>query len=477
MDWHVINYKEHRRMKVKFCGAAGTVTGSSHLLELDSGFKILLDCGLYQGKEEEFRRFNEGWLFDPGEIDCLVLSHSHIDHCGRIPKLYRDGFRGDIISTSATRDLAAIMLVDSAHIQEQDARYKSKKNYADVDPLYTIEDAEDCLELFVGISYNRWYKVNDEVSLMFRDAGHILGSASVTLKIMDQEGKETVFGFSGDIGRPDRPILKDPQIMPDLDYLICESTYGGKEHQGRPKDQESLKDIVDETCVKNKGKLIIPAFSVGRTQEIVYMLDQLETAGQLPPVEVFVDSPLAVNATEIFSMHPECYDRDLTRYTAIDSNPFGFKELKYIRSAEDSKKLNDYDKPCIIISASGMMQAGRIRHHLYNNIDNPRNTVLVVGYCSPGTTGAHIRSRPETVRIFGKNKQVRAQIKILDSFSAHADHSEILDFIRPLDKKKLKQVFLVHGAEERQLILKGALEDLGCQQVVMPHLGESFDLS
>lgn len=464
-------------MKVKFCGAAGTVTGSSHLLELDSGFKILLDCGLYQGNDEDYATYNDGWLFDPKEVDCLILSHSHIDHCGRIPKLVRDGFSGDIISTSATRDLAAIMLVDSARIQEQDAKYSKRKNNQDAhDPLYTVDDAYDSLELFVGISYKRWYKINEEVSVQFRDAGHILGSASVTLKIVDTKGEELIFGFSGDIGRPDRPILRNPQTMPDLDYLICESTYGGKEHQGQPQDKEALKDIVYETCVKNKGKLIIPAFSVGRTQEIIYMLDQLETADQLPSVEVFVDSPLAVNATEIFALHPECYDRDLTNYLVEDPNPFGFKELKYVRSADDSKKINDHKEPCIIISSSGMMQGGRIRHHLNNNVEDSRNTVLVVGYCSPGTTGAYVRSRPDTIRLFGKTKPFRAQVKIMDSFSAHADQSEILDFIRPLDKKKLKKVFLVHGNEGRQNILKEAMKDEGVNQVILPHLGETFEV-
>lgn len=464
-------------MKIKFCGAAGTVTGSSHLLEMDNGYKILLDCGLYQGNDEDFAKFNEGWLFDPKDIDCLILSHAHIDHSGRIPKLVKDGFTGDIITTSATRDLAAIMLVDSAHIQEQDAKYSRKKNNKSApDPLYTIDDAYDALQLFVGIAYNRWYSVNGNVSVQFRDAGHILGSASVTLKIINEDGTETMFGFSGDIGRPDRPILKDPQTMPDLDYLICESTYGGKEHQSRPQDADSLLEIVEETCVQNKGNLIIPAFSVGRTQEIVHMLDKLETAGKLPPIDVFVDSPLAINATEIFTLHPECYDRELTRYMAEDSNPFGFKELKYVRSAAHSKKLNDYKKPCIIISASGMMQAGRIRHHLYNNMENPRNTILVVGFCASGTLGALIRNKPQTVRMFGRVKQLKAQVKILDSFSAHADQPEIIDFIKPLDKKKLKKVFLVHGEEGRQSILKDALLDSGVAEVVVPELGQTEHL-
>lgn len=463
-------------MKLKFCGAAGTVTGSCHLLELDNGYKILMDCGLYQGNDDFLENFNREWMFDPSEINVMILSHSHIDHAGRIPKLVKDGFRGDIICTSATRDLAAIMLLDSGSIQEQDARYLAKKKYyhGPTDPLYTVEDARESLQQFVGIAYNRWFKIDEDVSVLFRDAGHILGSASVTLKISRQGLKDTYLGFSGDIGRPDRPILRDPQPMPDLDYLICESTYGGKEHQGTPQDEHALLEIINKTCVINKGKLIIPAFSVGRTQEIIYMLDKLESSGKLPPIEVFVDSPLAINATEIFMMHPECYDMDLVEYMSVDPNPFGFKGLKFIRSAEKSKAINDYDKPCIIISASGMMQAGRIRHHLNNNIENPRNTILVVGYCAPNTLGARIRNKPDTVRIFGQEKQLKAKVEIMDSFSAHADQSEILDFLKNQSTNKLRNIFLVHGDEDRQLILKEALQDAGFGEVTLPQLGESI---
>ena len=465
-------------MKLKFCGAAGTVTGSCHLLELDDGFKILMDCGLYQGKDDFLENFNREWMFDPEEIDVMILSHAHIDHSGRIPKLVKDGFRGDIVCTSATRDLAAIMLLDSGGIQEQDARYLRKKKYyhGPTDPLYTADNARDSLQQFVGIAYNRWFRIHEDVQVQFKDAGHILGSASVTLKISRHGLKDTYIGFSGDIGRPDRPILRDPQPMQQLDYLICESTYGGKEHQGAPEDEHSLLKVINETCVTNKGKLIIPAFSVGRTQELIYMLDKLETAGELPPVEVFVDSPLAINATEIFTMHPECYDMNLIEYMSEDPNPFGFKELKFIRSAQKSKALNDYDKPCIIISASGMMQAGRVRHHINNNIENPRNTILVVGFCAPNTLGARIRNKPKTVRIFGKEKEVNARVEIMDSFSAHADQSEIIDFLKNQDRNKMRNIFLVHGEEDRQLVLKEALQDDGFGEVTLPELGESFRL-
>ncbi|MGB3466366.1 MAG: MBL fold metallo-hydrolase [Cyclobacteriaceae bacterium] len=465
-------------MKLKFCGAAGTVTGSCHLLELDNGYKILLDCGLYQGSDDFLENFNREWMFDPSEIDVMVLSHAHIDHAGRIPKLVKDGFGGDIICTSATRDLAAIMLMDSGNIQEQDAKYLAKKKYytGPTDPLYTSEDAKESLQQFVGIAYNRWFKITEDVWLQFHDAGHILGSASVTLKVKRQGLKDTTVGFSGDIGRPDRPILRDPQFMPELDYLICESTYGGKEHQGRPEDEEALLKIINRTCVTNRGKLIIPAFSVGRTQELIYMMDKLETAGKLPPIEVFVDSPLAINATEIFAAHPECYDMNLIEYMATDPNPFGFRGLNFVRSAEKSKAINEYEKPCVIISASGMMQAGRIRHHLFNHIENSRNTILVVGYCAPGTLGARIRNKPDTVRIFGQEKEVKANIEIMDSFSAHADQGEIIDFLHNQKRDKLRNIFLVHGEEDRQLVLKEALQDAGFGEVTLPKLGETVDI-
>ena len=312
--------------KIKFCGAAQTVTGSSHLVTLDDGTNILLDCGLYQGNEEKYENFNREWGFNPEEIDYMILSHAHIDHSGRIPKLSKDGYKGDIVCTSATRDLASIMLMDSAYIQEKDVVYlnrrKERLGLKPVEALYTIEDARNCMDQFVGIGYNRWYAINNTISVRFRDSGHILGSASVTLRIKKEDGYYNYLGFTGDIGRPDRPILRNPVPMDDLDYLICESTYGGKAHGGMPDNKQELLDIIKHTCVEKKGKLIIPAFSVGRTQEIVYMLDQLETEKKLPRIPVFVDSPLAVNATDIFTMHPECFDDAILDYMSKDPNPF-----------------------------------------------------------------------------------------------------------------------------------------------------------
>jgi metallo-beta-lactamase family protein len=463
-------------MKLTICGAAGTVTGSCHLLELNNGYKLLLDCGLYQGSDEDFSTFNEQWIFDPESIDSVILSHAHIDHSGRLPKLVADGFDGEIICTDATRDLCAIMLMDSAYIQEQDAKFEAKrKSGPKKDPLYTIENAEQAIDQFVGISYDRWFKVSDHVSVLFRDAGHILGSATVTLKI-SEDGKETFLGFTGDVGRPNRPILRDPRPMPDVDFLICESTYGGEKHDDLPNDEKHFLDIIKRTCVDQKGKLLIPAFSVGRTQEIVYMLDRLETAGKLPKVPVFVDSPLAVNATDIFIAHPECYDRELREYMLDDPNPFGFGELHYVRSVEKSKSINFLEGPAIIISASGMMSAGRIRHHIFNHIEEPESTLLIVGFCAPGTLGAYIRTKPDTVKLFGQQRKINATIEIMDSFSGHADQPELLDFLDSFDRKRLKHLLLVHGESDRQQPLKEALEKKGFSSVIIPELGESFNL-
>jgi metallo-beta-lactamase family protein len=466
-------------MKITFCGAARTVTGSAHLIELDDGFKILLDCGLYQGYDKEMKGFNQRWYFKPTQVDCLVLSHAHIDHSGRIPKLVKDGFKGKIHATHATRSLCAIMLLDSAKIQERDAEYynKRKKRQGKLKelrkPLYTAEDVKETMNLFTAHSYNTWFHIHPKVRVLYRDAGHILGSANVTLEIQEN-GHTRRIGFSGDIGRPERPILRDPIRMPEVDYMICESTYGDKDHLAKPAEGERLLSIIQNTCLEKRGKLIIPAFSIGRTQEIVYMLDQMETAGLLPHIPVYVDSPLAVNATMVFGSHPECYDSELNEYLLIDDNPFGFNNLHYIRDVEDSKALNDTDEPCIIISASGMMNAGRVRHHLFNSIESKKNTLLIVGYCSPQTAGGILRQGADELKLFGEWKKVRMDIEIMDSFSAHADRGEMLEFLG--NQKRLRNLFLVHGEIERQSKFSGLLNQNGFNKVAIPNLGESFKL-
>jgi metallo-beta-lactamase family protein len=466
-------------MKIKFCGAAREVTGSSHLLTLDNGFTILLDCGLYQGNSDALETFNDSWLFEPAKIDCMVLSHAHIDHTGKMPKLVKDGFIGPIYSTHATRGLSAIMLLDSAGIQEKDAQYDNKKRQkqgkiANVEPLYDTDDVTQTMKQFASYSYDRWFSIHPSVEVFFADAGHILGSASVTLKITEG-GKTTMFGFTGDVGRPNRPILRDPMPMPPLDYLICESTYGDRLHQEAPQETDRFIKIIRETCVQKRGKVIIPAFSVGRTQEIVYMLDKLANDDILPHIPVYVDSPLSVDATDVFISHPECFDEDLHKYMMHDANPFGFKDLHYIKKVEDSKALNELKGPCIIIASSGMANAGRVKHHIFNNIEDPTCTILIVGYASPNTPAGQLRAGVDYLRLFSVEKRVNARVEVMDSFSAHGDYKEIIDFIKN-QKQSLKKMFLVHGDYDTQQVFEKTLNTEGFRNVMIPKLGEEIVL-
>lgn len=344
-----------------------------------------------------------------------------------------------------------------------------------MEPLYKEKDVKNALGHFVSIPYDKWFAIRPGVKLFFRDAGHILGSASVTLEI-EEGDKTTRLGFTGDIGRPEMPILRDPQPMPQVDYLISESTYGGRVHESKAETKEVLYDVIHETCVKNKGKLIIPAFSVGRTQLLVHAMDQLEREGRLPKIPVFVDSPLAVNATEIFEVHPECFDDDLLDYMKGDPDPFGFNGLHYIRRVEASKQLNTRMGPAVIISASGMITAGRIMHHVKNNVEDPKNTILIVGYCAEGTIGSRLIEGDETIRIHGDDYQVNAKVVRLNSMSAHADQSEMLDFFSNQDPNQLKKIFLVHGSEQRTEWFMNYLTGNGYDEVIVPSRGESFFL-
>ncbi len=466
-------------MKLTFCGAAQTVTGSKHLIELNNGKKILLDCGLYQGRRVEAEKLNKVFLFDPSTIDVVLLSHAHIDHSGLLPKLFADGFRGTIYTTHASYSLCSLMLLDSAHIQEKDAKFynkkRRKKGQPEVVPLYSMEDAERVLKHFSAISYGQPFSPVEGVTVEYRDAGHILGSATMVLTITEN-GKTTKLGFTGDIGSPDRPILRDPQKMEDCDYLIMESTYGGRVHEGRERAKEGLLEVVRATAERG-GKVIIPAFAVGRTQEIVHALDQLWNEGRLPEIPAFVDSPLAVNATGVYLSHPECYDRALREYMIEDENPFGFERLQYVRDVEKSKELNEMKEPMIIISASGMCQAGRILHHLRNNVENKRNTVMIVGYCADGTLGKQLVDRVAEIKIFGERHPVRSDIVVMNSYSAHADEPGLIDFAEMLDVERLKNIFLVHGVLERQQILKTAMQDRGFGKISIPEYGESVILN
>jgi len=464
-------------VRLTFWGAARTVTGSLHLLEFAGG-RVLMDCGLYQGRRSEAAKLNQEFPVSPAKIDAVLLSHAHIDHSGLLPKLYREGFRGRVYATRATTDLCAAMLADSAHIQEKDASWVSRrerrKGKDEIQPLYATKDVERVMEAFVGVDYGTPFSPLPGLDVEYRDAGHILGSATMVLTVQDG-GRTVKVGFTGDVGRADRPILRDPQPMADCDYLICESTYGGKTHEPRDKAKERLAEVVAAAASRG-GKVIIPAFAVGRTQEIVYRLEELSNEGKLPPVPVFVDSPLAVNVTDIFRAHPECYDDELRDYVKHDQNPFGFARLTYIRDVADSKRLNTSRLPMVIISASGMCEAGRILHHLRNNISDPRNTIMIVGYCAQHTLGRRIVEKQPEVRIFGEPHRLRARVEVMNSYSAHADEPELVEFVGHLDADKLKKIFLVHGDPDRQEALGLALTAAGYVRPVAPKRGESFEL-
>jgi metallo-beta-lactamase family protein len=472
-------------MKLKFCGAAREVTGSCHLITLDNGYSILLDCGMFQGRAENLDELNSDWYFNPSEIDVLILSHAHIDHCGRIPKLVKDGFRGNIYCTHATRDLAAIMLMDTAHIQERDAEYQNKKldkkrakhpgqKFPRVKPIYSAGDVAQAMKLFVSFSYDRWIEIVKGVKVLFTDAGHILGSASVNL-VIKQGGDELRVAFSGDIGRPSRPILRDPQEMWPADVIITESTYGDKLHIEKPAEKDHFLEVIRKTCLEKRGKLIIPAFSLGRTQELVYILDQLVNEGILPNIPVFVDSPLAINATDIYKAHSECFDDELHAYIVNDPDPFGFKRLSYITDANDSKQLNNSKEPSIIISAAGMVNAGRIQHHVFNNIENPKATILLVGYCSPSTPGGQLQRGATELKLFGELLKVNAQIEIMDSFSAHGDQKEMHHFLSN-QTNTCKHLYLVHGDYDTQLIYKDYLRQNGFSNIEIPELRQEVTI-
>lgn len=464
-------------MQIHFFGATRTTTGSMYLFEVN-GKKLLLECGLFQGHREEETARNCCFPFDPKQIDAAVLSHAHMDHAGNFPNLRRQGYAGNIYCTFATRDLASLMLVDSAKIQMEDAVFISKqrarRRLPPVEPLYTIADAEKVLEQFVSVNYERPVQVMDGVTVTFRDAGHILGSAQVILDIVEG-GKKIRWLFSGDVGRGNDEILRDPAPSDNVDYLQIESTYGGREHTPRDDADEKLRALVLETLNK-KGKVIIPAFSVGRTQQIVYVLHQLTLAGKLPRVPIFVDSPLSVNVTEIYRLHPECFNDSINKFLHEKENPFGMSNLTYIRDAEQSKKLNDLKEPAIIISASGMAEGGRIRHHLKNHIGFANNLILFVGYCAENTLGAEILAGRNPVNIFGEPYPVRAKIASIDSYSGHADKNELKHYVERISGD-LKKIICIHGEESQCLAHAATLQAMKPKaEVIVPQYKQSLTI-
>lgn len=456
-------------MQIGFYGAAQTVTGSQYLVEVN-GIRIVIDCGLFQGKREESYLRNRNFEYDPATVDHLVLTHAHIDHSGNIPNFVRKGFKGTIHATSATVELCKIMLHDSAYLQEKDTEFvnkiRIKQGKEPFKPLYTREDVDMALPLFKSYEYDKQFSLGKGVLIKFRDAGHILGSASLMFEI-NEKGRTYRLGFSGDIGRPNMPLMHDPNLLRDLDYLVMETTYGNRLHHPFSTVEQELADII-ATSVQNGGKLIIPAFAVGRTQLLVYMLHKLYDQHRIPDIPIFVDSPLGLHATQVFRNHFDMLDRETERHYLRDKiDPFSFERLTYIESIEESKKLNHIDYPHIIISSSGMAEGGRILHHLRNNIGNRKTTVLFVGYAAEHTLARQLIEGEKNVKIFGEEYKVRCTIKTMDAFSGHADRHELLHYLSHCPPERMKKIILVHGEPIQMESFAHALRSKGYEDVVM----------
>lgn len=466
-------------MRISFHGAARTVTGSKHLLHIHPNKQILLDCGMFQGLGKDTLTLNGEWGFEPSEVDHVIISHAHIDHIGLLPKLVKDGYRGKIFCTPATASLAKLLLVDSAHIQEMDVKYinrqRDKQHRDHVTPLYTEEDALNVFPLLETIPYGEHYKIEDGIELLYTDCGHILGSAAINLKIKEH-GRITSLTFSGDIGRYRDMILRSPEIFPQADYIIMESTYGDKLHELVTVANDKLLRHIIETCIERKGKLIIPAFSLGRTQEILYMLNRLELENRLPVLSYYVDSPLSVKITESVKRHPDYFNDNVRNLLKKDHDIFSFRGLKYIDSVEDSIALNSMREPCVIISASGMAEAGRVKHHIANNIENAANTILFTGYCEPRSLGGRLKLNPTEVGIFGKKFIVRAEIAEIASLSAHGDYDDLCQWLGCQNPREVKKLFLVHGEYDVQIKFRERLIRKGFDDVIIPSLHQDIGL-
>lgn len=466
-------------MKISFHGAARTVTGSKHLLHVKPDKKILLDCGMFQGMGRDTVRLNSEWGFEPTEVDYVILSHAHIDHVGLLPKLVKDGFNKRIFITPASADLANILLRDSARIQEADIAYINKDRKKEgrelLEPLYTEEDVYNTVQLFEMVDYNQPFQIDEDVELLYTDCGHILGSAAVNLKI--REGKNMHrLTFSGDVGRYRDLILRSPQPFPQADYIILESTYGNKLHPLVAGAADDLLQHITQTCIEKKGKLIIPAFSVGRTQELLYLLNRLDLERRLPELPYYVDSPLSIHATEIVKHHPECFNKRVETLLRQDDDVFAFKGLSYTRSVEESIALGNKDEPCVIISASGMAEAGRVKHHIAQNIRDRRNTILIVGYCEPQSLGGRLRAGAEDVSIFGKSFHRNAEVAVMESLSAHGDYDDLCQWLSCQHPQEVKQLFLVHGEYDVQTEFRDRLIKKGFKDVTIPALHEVIGL-
>ena len=468
-------------MKIQFLGAAKEVTGSKHLITTDKGTTILLDCGMYQGKGMETDQENRQLGFDPKDIHYLLLSHAHIDHSGLIPYIYSLGFRGKIYCTPATRDLCRLMLQDTAFIQAQDVRWYNKKmdrqHKPKIKPLFDTNHAQQVMKLFRTIPYDTPYRIDEYIQVQFSNSGHMLGSAVISLEIKENDEIKRI-AYTGDVGRLHSHILCSPQPFPQCDYLICESTYGNRLHDDQLVSEQQLLGVVEETCMYKHGKLLIPSFSVGRTQEIVYVLNQLYNDGRLERIPVYVDSPLSANATEIFRRYADTLNEQVRDTMRFDDDPFGFNTLRYITDVQQSKALNRSEQPCIIISSSGMLEAGRIKHHVSNHIDDPSTTILIVGYCTPTSLGARIQDPTlRYVSIFGYDHRIRAQVTKIEGFSGHGDYQEMIQYFTACqDVNHIQQTFIVHGEAEAQLTMKDHLYEAGFRRIHIPDKGEEVVL-
>jgi len=466
-------------MKIAFHGAARTVTGSKHLITLKSGLKILLDCGMFQGMGAETYELNKDFGFDASEVDILILSHAHVDHCGLIPKLVKEGFKGPAYCTPATYDLTEILLYDSAGIQEYETKHENQRRADEhkpfMEPLYRTADVRNALGLFKQIPYDKPTRIHEQVELTYTDAGHILGSAAVSLKLNDN-GHETRLTFSGDVGQYNNLLLRSPQPFPQADYILIESTYGNTLHEDIAPSNEAFLRYIRQTCVERKGRLVIPSFSVGRTQQLLYDLNKMFNNNQLGGIKVFLDSPLSIEATDVTKNHPECFNKDVLKLMEQDDDPFGFPGLNYIKTVDESKSLNFHQEPCIIISASGMADAGRVKHHIAHSITDPRNTILMVGYCEPNSLGGRLLQKPGEVTIYGDRYPVKAEIGEIRSLSAHGDYEDLRQFLSCQDQQQIAKLFLVHGEYEVQQDFRNWLIKKGFSDVEIPAMHQEIGL-
>lgn len=467
-------------MRISFHGAARTVTGSKHVLHLNNGRSILLDCGMFQGLGKETDDLNEHFGFNPGKIDLVLLSHAHIDHSGLLPRLVKEGYKGKIISTEATKDLTEILLYDSAEIQTYETEYINKrratKGLSPYKPLYTAADVAETMALFETIGYDEWFSVMENVSIMFTNTGHLVGSAAITLRI-NENGEQNTILFSGDVGRYRSMLLQPPAEAPQADYIILESTYGDKHHDIAFNTIETLQKWIKKICIEKGGQLIIPAFSIGRTQEVLYILNQLSLEKRLPDLLYFIDSPLSLKATETVKKYKDQFNDHLQQVLTIDNDPFDFPGLKYVETVEDSKRLVDYHQPCVIISASGTADAGRVRHHINDCIGNKNNAILFVGYCGVKSLGGQLLNGIKEVELFADPCSVIAEIGQLKGMSAHGDADDLTRFISNQDTQKIKKIFLVHGEFETQKAFADRLQIKGFTNIEIPEQHQQYDLS